>query len=260
MGSSWVALYIGGDLGFYFLVKILRGDFWYYLPLGGKTEIVSSILTRVGTKIITDFTSLVQYRHPNELGGLNWILGFVLTMVSLPIAIVFAGSSFSEKTISLAWTVVKYFIPSSLVCFAVFFLNIERKYWHTFWSTQRGKDLSMAYLLKGKTDKVKFEVMTTSRHHWNSIEDKVRKWVGENWERWEEDKPEWFTDQMKALVPVEFIPATGDARRIESVRRASVDADAEEGLGKALRASIRRASIGGVNDRSVRVAPIEEDN
>jgi hypothetical protein len=39
-----------------------------------------------------------------------------------------------------------------------------------------------------------------------------------------------------------------------------VDAEAEGGLGGALRASIRRASIGGASERSVRVVPIEEDN
>ncbi|GMI45735.1 hypothetical protein TrCOL_g13458, partial [Triparma columacea] len=39
MGGSWVFLYIGADLGLYLLVKILRGDFWYWMPIGGKAEI-----------------------------------------------------------------------------------------------------------------------------------------------------------------------------------------------------------------------------
>ena len=65
---------------------------------------------------------------------------------------------------------------------------------------------------------------------------------------------------MKALVPVEFIPAAGDARRRESVRRASVDAEAEGGLGGAFRASIRRASVRSAMEGNVRVVPISEDN
>jgi hypothetical protein len=61
---------------------------------------------------------------------------------------------------------------------------------------------------------------------------------------------------MKALVPVEFIPTHGDARRRESVRRASVDAEAEGGLGGALRASLRRTSVGlGVGFGKARVVP-----
>jgi hypothetical protein len=216
MGGSWVALYIGGDLVLYLAVKLLRGDLWYWVPLGGKAEMLSSSVTRVLVKIVTDFTSIVQFRHPNEVGGLYWALGFVLTMGSLPLAIIVAESVLTTRAIILAWLIVKYFIPGSIVCFAVFFLNIERKYWNTFWSTQRSKDLTMAFFLDGKSDAVKFFVMTRSRRHWVWIEEKVRKWVRENWAKWEEEKPEWFNDQKKAIVPVEFIPASGDARRRES--------------------------------------------
>ena len=45
-------------------------------------------------------------------------------------------------------------------------------------------------------------------------------------------------------MPVEYIPGTGDARRRESVRRASVDTEAEGGIAGAFRASIRRGSVG----------------
>jgi hypothetical protein len=118
----------------------------------------------------------------------------------------------------------------------------------------------MSYFLEGKTDAMKFGVLKRSRHHWVSIEKKVKKWVEENWESWEEEKPDWFTDQKKALVPVEFIPKTGEARRRESVRRASVDAEAEGGIGGALRTSIRRASIGSaVEHNEARVVPMNED-
>jgi hypothetical protein len=181
-------------------------------------------------------------------------------MGSLPVAIIFAESTLKDRAISLAWAVVNCFIPGSLVCFAVFFLNIEREYWHTFWSTQRSKDLSMAQFLEGNSDAIKFDVFTNSRHHWVSIEGKVKRWIEENWATWEEEKPEWFTAQMKAMVPEEFIPTTGDARRKESVRRSSVDAEAEGGLGGALRASIRRASVGGAIEGHVKVVPIEGDN
>ena len=147
------------------------------------------------------------------------------------------------------------FIPFTVVCFAVFFSNINRKYLHTFWSTKRSKDMTMDYFREGKSDAVKVVVFTFSRHHWASIEDEIKKWVESSWDKWEEEEPEWFTDVMKAQVPVEFIPTTGDARRRESVRRASVDAEAEGGLGGALRASVRRASIGSAFGDVARVAP-----
>ena len=64
---------------------------------------------------------------------------------------------------------------------------------------------------------------------------------------------------MKAKVPVDYIP-TAEAKQRESLRRASVDAEAI-GLGVALRASIRRASIelGGDIDIA-RVVPSSEED
>ena len=100
---------------------------------------------------------------------------------------------------------------------------------------------------EGKGDGVKAAHMATSMHHWSSIEDEVKTWVWANWEKWENEKPEWFDDAIRARVPVEYIPGAGDAKKRESVRRASVDAAAEGGLAGALSTSIRRASVGGVD-------------
>jgi hypothetical protein len=247
MGGGWAFLYIGADLGLFLLVKILRGDFWYWLPLGGNIEIVSSILLRVVAKIIVDFTSMVHFRHHNEVGGLYWLFGLVLTIGSLPVSIYIASPYFDGKAIYIASSIMSYIIPMTTICFAVFFSNIEKKYLHTFWSTKRSKDISMAYFHEGESDKAKFDTLKFSRHHWVSIEGEIKKWVGSNWAKWEEEKPEWFTDVIKATVPVDFIPADGDARRKESVRRASVDAEAEGDLAGALRESIRRASVGGAD-------------
>jgi hypothetical protein len=249
MGGSWAFLYIGADLGIYLFVRILRRDFWYWLPLGGNTEIVSSILFRVVAKIIVDFTSMVQLRHPNEVGGAYWLFGLVLTMVSLPVSIyIYLFSPYvDDNPIDIASFIVKYIIPVTTICLAVFFFTIESKYLHTFWSPQRSKDMSMAYFLEGENDATKIKVLGHSRHHWVSIEGEIKKLVKLNWAKWEEEQPEWFTDVRKATVPVEFIPSDGDARRRESVRRASVDAEAEGGLAGAVRASIRRASVEGAD-------------
>jgi hypothetical protein len=227
MGGSWAFLYIGADLGLYMLVKILRGDFWYWLPFGGNTEIFSSIIARVIVKIILDFTSIAHFRHPNEVGGAYWLFGLVLTMGSLPVSIYIASPYVDGKAIDIASSIVKYFILITTLCFTVFFLNIEKKYWHTFWSTQTSKAQKMAYFLEGNNDAEKSQVFTCSRRQWVSIEPAVKRWVEINWATWEEEQPKWFTDVMKAKVPVDFIPANGDARRRESVRRASVDAEAE---------------------------------
>jgi hypothetical protein len=251
IGGSWAFLYIGTDLCLYLLVKILRGDFWYWVPLGGNIEIVSSVILRVMIKIITDFTSIAHFRHPNEVGGTYWLFGLVLTMASLPVSTYLALPYVDERAIDIASSIVKDFIPITTLCFAVFFWNIEKKYWHTFWSTQRSKDMTMAYFLEGESDKMKLEVFASSRHHWVSIEGELRKWIELNWAEWEREKPEWLTDVIKATVPVDFIASDGDARRGESVRRASVDTETEGGLASALRASFRRASVEGAESGDI---------
>jgi hypothetical protein len=248
IGGRWAILYLGFDVCLYLFVVLVRRDFWFHVPYGGKTEAVNSIICRVFGKIIVDSTSMVHFRHPYGVGGAYWLFGFLLTMTSLPMSIYIASPYVDEKAIDIASSIMNYFIPITILCFVVFFLNIERKYWPTFWSTQKSKDYSMAYFLKGESDAIKIVVLGCSRHHWVSIEGEIKKWVESNWAKWEEEQPEWFTDARKASVPEEFIPADRDARRRESFRRASIDAEAEGGLIGALRASIRRASVGGADD------------
>jgi hypothetical protein len=182
-------------------------------------------------------------------------------MGSLPVATILAEQYVTKQTFKLAWTVFVYFVPSTAICFTNFFFNIEKKYWHTFFSTQTGKDKNMSHFKDGINDATKSLIFKYSRHHWDSIKDEVGKWVELNWNKWEEERPEWFTDQRKALVPVEFIPTTGEARRRESVRRASVNAGDEGGLGlSALSASVQRATQGTTLRGDARVVPIQEED
>ena len=56
--SRGVALaYLGFDLGLYLTVKIVRNDFYYWLPLEGILETVVSLVARIMVKVIVDFTS-----------------------------------------------------------------------------------------------------------------------------------------------------------------------------------------------------------
>ena len=50
--------YVCLDLGFYLFVKIVRDDFYYWLPLSGAAEITISVLARVIVKLLADFTCI----------------------------------------------------------------------------------------------------------------------------------------------------------------------------------------------------------
>ena len=49
--------YVGADIGLFLLIKVLRDDFYYWMPLDGYIGIIVSLLCRVIGKVVTDFTS-----------------------------------------------------------------------------------------------------------------------------------------------------------------------------------------------------------
>ena len=54
-------IYLGADLILYLLYKIMRNDFFYWLPIDGCLEIFASLALRVIAKVIVDFTSLGEF-------------------------------------------------------------------------------------------------------------------------------------------------------------------------------------------------------
>ena len=198
---------------------MLSRDFWYWIPVGGYTEILTSIANRVMSKVITDFTLLVQTRHPNEVGGFYWAFGFVLTLLSLPIAITLYTREYGESSASItAEKFAKLLIPLTILSFLVFFTSIDKKYLRTFFSFKRGKDLTIERF-RDSTDANKADaIFNNSRHHWESIEGEVETWVAANWNLWEEEKPKWFDEAIRAKIPIEFIP-TKKSRKLETKRR-----------------------------------------
>ena len=87
-----------------------------------------------------------------------------------------------------------------------FFYKIKRRYWSTFYSTNTGCQLTMSYFLGHVDDATKSLVFARHIDHWKKIAKEVKAWTLANWRRWEEEKPEWFTEHFKESVPDEFIP------------------------------------------------------
>ena len=60
------------------------------------------------------------------------------------------------------------------------------------------------------------------------------QWVGERWDTWIEERPEWLTDAVKTKIPIEYIPMKEDKVE-ESKRRESIRVSQR-----------RRSSLGGI--------------
>ena len=42
----------------------------------------------------------------------------------------------------------------------------------------------------------------------------VKDWVWQNWPKWMEEKPDWFDDRMRSLIPGDMIPSSDDLKQI----------------------------------------------
>ena len=88
-GVAYMAVFMSAELTFFILIKVLRGDFFYWVPVEGFAAYPVALTMRIINKIVTDFTVIVQLRHPNELGGLYFSLNVLLSLL-LPVPMLVA--------------------------------------------------------------------------------------------------------------------------------------------------------------------------
>ena len=110
-----------------------------------------------------------------------------------------------------------------------------------------GGECTRKIFLEGTTDVMKSDVFTNNKTHWSPISDKVAAWVKEGWATWEEEKPEWFTDQWKASVPEEMKPTKGKG-----------DADGEDKTADEVEGSDEALIVGGGEEKNGRRRSIVE--
>jgi hypothetical protein len=100
------------DMCIYLLLKIARGDFWYWIPLDGATGLGISLIMRVTAKTIVDFTGIVQFRGPAEMGGLCWSANMITAIaVSFAAIELYYSRTAAEKVAvaeSTMWTILKF--------------------------------------------------------------------------------------------------------------------------------------------------------
>lgn len=95
-----------------------------------------------------------------------------------------------------------------VVFFALFLLLMRSNFRRTFFSRMTGKAFNNRIFLEGKTDEARIMVFTDHRSYWEPIREELTTWVGDMWHQWNDpdSKPEWFTNEVKATVPLEMIP------------------------------------------------------
>ncbi len=229
--ANLVGMYIGGDLIIYLAQKILRNDFFYWVPVEGALNFIASFLMRVIIKVISDNTSVVQLRHPHEVGGIYWSVSMVAAFVATFGSVHVFGlqrkdlmkdlmdDDDNDLSIDDLWSATLGLAGVWMFSFILLLAMMEPKYRRTFVSTQTGLHLTQSYFKDGRKDEVRAIIFEKNTKHWKKdIGRDVKKWVQENWETWTENKPEWLTDAVKAKIPLEYIPIAEDRMKVERMR------------------------------------------
>ncbi|GMI22729.1 hypothetical protein TeGR_g2046 [Tetraparma gracilis] len=107
---------------------------------------------------------------------------------------------------SVTWTIVGGLSGLFVSFQTCFLLLMKHKYVSTFFSTQTGNAWVQSFFVDGTTDEKKMRTLLSNKKQWASIRDDVKAWTLENWERWEEESPTWFSDAWKAGIDDDMIP------------------------------------------------------
>ena len=227
LSAIWFWVYIIGDLGVYLLYKLVRGDLRYWLDVRGLAGWTITMITRIVIKIIVDFTLVVHFRHSFELGGAYWSLNMISNQAFCFISVYLYGAysvEASDDVVNLLWRLVGFLFFFSMLNFSLFLWYINEEYRGTFFGRTTGAEFLCQQWRDASTDKEKFYIFGKHRSYYFNIEDDVKLWLRENWERWEEERPDWLTAKLISKIPADLLPVTvlagmgGEIGRSESIR------------------------------------------
>ena len=214
VGLGIVTGYITIDIGLFFLLKIIRGDLRYWLPIDNNVvSWIVSILDRLIVKVVGDFTGMIHLREPREMGGTYWLLNQIMTMASIFVAIYFHNGKreLGEEEISIALGGGDLFLMASVltlvwsISFALLLLFCDKRYRKTFYSTDTTSDL-ICEAFNSDDDSVKQVIFTVHRKLWGVKEESIKLWLEGSWDSWHAEKKEWFTDKFIASIPADLVP------------------------------------------------------
>ncbi len=87
-------------------------------------------------------------------------------------------------------------------------LTIKPEHLHTFVSLQTGYADSQSYFLDNQGDDARrVHIFFQNERHWQAIRDRVRQWVLSVYATWQALMPAFFTADLQARIPDDFMPA-----------------------------------------------------
>ena len=208
--STWLGIWIAADFLLFYLYKIARRDFTYYVPgLRGVLKYVVSAFARTLVKLLSDVTGILLYRNSYEMGGVYFSFNTIASHAGCWVAAALYIAHF-DGDVKIDDRTIYAFIGGLqtlwVLTVILFFSKIKRRFWSTFYSTASGRADAQAYFLDSEDEHVKMRIFENNEDLWSDIRDQVKAYSLNNWVRWEAEKPEWFNEAFKAGVPDYCIP------------------------------------------------------
>ncbi|GMH82067.1 hypothetical protein TL16_g09138 [Triparma laevis f. inornata] len=208
----YVLIFIGFDMLIYLVLKAVRGDFRYWMPVDGLVGLALSLL----------------------VGGLYFTLNLFTPVIGLALVLnLMPAETFNEVTAELLTKLAVGLGGGLLFLLGLSFTLMDEKYRKTFLSVETGGQFTRRGFLEGD-EIMKSDLIWNNEVQWYPIRGKVEAWIRAGWWRWEEKKPEWFTDDWKANVPKYMIPERGGGETVAVAVEREEKKDVVVGGGKAV--------------------------
>ena len=204
-----MAKVLGGELALYFVVKALRRDMWYWMPLYGVSGGGVSFIARLVVKVIGDWASIVQMRHPPETGGFYFVISLLVTItIGIVAADGFEEVEGEEDTLTKE-TVMKTMTTccvGMIVSFVALLCSMKKAYIHTLLSTKTENKHLHDNFTNNEGDEAMFNIFTVNKHKWRKvIGSEVKAWLYTNIPIWLEEQPAWFNEHAMSVIPEDNI-------------------------------------------------------
>ena len=115
---------------------------------------------------------------------------------------------------------------------------------------------------EASTNREKFYIFRKHKSYYFSINEDVKLWLTENWDRWEEERPDWWTAKLISKIPADLLPVSALARMGgKTGRRISIAAmkkDNNEKMKGGRKQNVRGADLKTITDIVAREEEKEE--
>ncbi|GMI00185.1 hypothetical protein TrVE_jg8506 [Triparma verrucosa] len=190
----------------------------YALLLAKEKRVDALVSIIISAATIAFSSSMLSYdwdTSPANRNALPFFYGFVpdKALTSFVSARLYSDhyDEGGEDTTKVSDDTLKAILAS---LYSVWFISgvvfmIKREYLHTFISLETESDKEKRFFvnLRDDQDEAKSSMFSCHPDVYKSWGDELMKpWTLENWSRWEEEKPAWFTDTWIESVPNNYIP------------------------------------------------------